>query len=93
MTEKQLNSEPDYRQSQSFQSELTDNQTQPGNFQEEGSVENRDRNFEKEFPERTHQHDYKTPSANQNVTDEEDEADTDGEIYNQDVENNINSAN
>jgi len=87
MDENQINPEPGYQQNQPLQDNLTDNQTQSGNDQEE-DLGNRDRNSRKEFPERTQQHDYKNPSANQTENDEEDEVDTDGAIFNQEVENN-----
>ena len=88
MDENQINPETGIQHYQPLHAKLT-SQTLPGNYQEENS-ENIDRNFGKEFPERTQQHDYKTPSANQIEDDEDDddEVDTDGEIFDQDNETN-----
>jgi len=49
-------------------------------------IENNERATPNEFPERSHQHDYKDPSANQFENDDEDDddMDTDTEIFNQD---------
>ena len=87
MNENEVKPQPGYQQNQPLQDNLTDNQTQTGNYQEENS-ENRDRDSRKEFPERTQQHDYKNPSADQIENDEEDDVDTDGQIFDQDYDTN-----
>lgn len=79
MNENQISPKPGYQQNQPLQGNLTDDQSQPGSYEKEDS-EIRDRNSQQqEFPERNHQHDYKTPSAGQNEDDEEDDVDTDEE--------------
>lgn len=54
-------------------------------------IDDNERATPQEFPERVQQHDYKTPSGNQLEDDDEsyneDDVDTDGEVFNQDAEN------
>lgn len=85
MNENQFTPETGNQQNQSLQDKLTGDQTQPGNYRGEDS-EDRDRNTQQEFPERTQQHDYKNPTATQFEDDDEDDADTDGQIFEQDEE-------
>ena len=87
MNENQFTPETGSQQNQPLQDNLTDNQIPSGSYQQEES-ENTDRNTQREFPERTQQHDYKNPSANQMENTEDDEVDTDGEIFEEDDETN-----
>lgn len=93
MDANQITPEPGNQQNQPFKDNLSENQILPGNYQAE-DAENRDENSQKEFPERTQQHDYNNPSANQNENDEEevdeDELNTEGEAFGQDYEDNTN---
>lgn len=89
MNENQFNAQPGFQQNQPLQEEkLTDYQSQSGNFQGE-DTENSDR--QKDFPQRTQQHDYKDPSANHNDEDEDDEVDTDEGIFDEEDETNPDS--
>lgn len=48
-------------------------------------IDDNERAAPQEFPERSHQHDYKNPSGNQIDNDvDDDDVDTDGEIFDQD---------
>lgn len=80
MNENQFTPETGNQLNQPLKEKLTDNQNQSEINQGEDS-ENRDRNTRKDFPERTQQHDYKNPTANQTENDEGKDVDTDGQIF------------
>jgi hypothetical protein len=80
MNDNQFTPETGNQQNQPLKEKLSDNQNQSENNQGEDS-ENGDRNTRKDFPERTQQHDYKNPTADQTENEEEDDVDTDGQIF------------